>query len=81
MRGEEFAKQHGYSLHSSSGNGKSATYTKGGIFLKVYDKNGEMAGELSKMVGMVECMIRDFSIPNQNFAIFEKQLNRVGFLE
>jgi hypothetical protein len=75
--GQEFAQEHGYTLHSHSGrdtNGiiSHATYINGeAIYLDVW-RSGKV--ELTKILGMVVCKVANFAIPNKNFHIFEKQL-------
>ena len=75
--GETFAKENGYVLHSYSGtrnNMGRANYMKGELCLTVLP-NGE--AELTQILGLVQCKIGPFSIPNKNFKMFEKQLFNV----
>jgi hypothetical protein len=77
--GMEFAEQNGYHLHSYSGADKdgiihSANYMKDNLCLTIRSDN---SASLSKILGMVECKIDDFGIPNKNFKSFESQLYRV----
>lgn len=79
--GETFAKENGYALHSYSGtrnNMSKANYMKDDLCLTVLT-NGE--GELTKILGMVQCKIGPFSIPNKNFRMFERQLNNIVQLD
>jgi len=77
--GEDFAREHGYTLHSYSPKVDSDVYNsswvKDGIFLDIKENKGELVATLSKMFGLVECKIHNFSIPNKNFKSFEQQIN------
>jgi hypothetical protein len=79
LPGEEFAKEHGYTLWSHDSVQKNADYVKSidptlPVHLSI---NSAGEGTLTRVVGMAICKIGPFSIPNKNFHIFEKQIHEV----
>lgn len=76
--GEDFAKEHGYTIYSHSGDGsKHACYVKDGTFLDVYLTDGSVTGRLSKAFGMILCTMGTFSIPNRLFEAFEENMSKI----
>ncbi len=78
--GEEEAKRLGYTLHSSSGNRTKAKYVKDSVnlpatlHLSVSGQGKDQIAKLEAFLGMVRLSVDDFSFPNVNFPMFEKQL-------
>lgn len=70
LPGSEFASGHGFSLHSYSGDKKSATYNSGGVFLTVWSVPGELLAQLSFSHKMLTIQTGVFSLPNKNFKVF-----------
>lgn len=86
LPGEDFAKSLGYQLQYHSGNRLSACYVKHfeedpehPLFLEISkDPNkGELSGKLTKILGMVSCVLGPFSIPNKSYDCFEKQVRGI----
>ena len=72
LPGQALAEELGYSLLAYGG--KSATYVKDGIWLKIYD---DSTADLSSMIGMVWLKIDNFQFPHPHFAVFEKQIRSI----
>jgi hypothetical protein len=79
--GEDFAKEHGYTLLSYTPNDNNdickTCWVKEGLFLDICFVDGKLMGKLTKIFGLVECKVGEFSIPNKNFEMFEKQINSI----
>jgi len=76
LPGDIFAKNTGYSLLYYSGNKKSASYTKYGVFLDIFEENGTLLAELSFTSGIITIVTPKFSIPG-NFEVFEKAILKI----
>lgn len=75
----DFAKEHNYELQYYSADRTFATYVKGlpdgsCIFLSCSTIN---ENTLEREFGLIQCKIGPFSLPNQGFDHFEKQLSRL----
>lgn len=74
LPGRKEAEQLGYTLFCYSGDKSCATYCNGQLGLTV-NKNGNAS--LSAQYMLVELSIKNFSFPNINFNLFEKQINDI----
>jgi len=75
LPGHREVKDLGYTLDFYSGNFRSATYTKEGIVLNlVYKEDNSLEARLGFIWKLVKIETLNFSFPNKNFKIFEKQI-------
>jgi hypothetical protein len=77
--GEEFANEHGYTLHSHNEAKTHIDFVKSvnpefPVHLDLLP-SGEWT--LTKIIGMVVCKIGPFSLPNKNFEIFEEKIENI----
>jgi phytoene dehydrogenase-like protein len=75
----EFALEYGYTMYSYTPKGDtgkvySAVYAKKDLFLRLREDG---TATLEKYLGLVKCMVPEFSFPNKNFKIFEDWLNSI----
>lgn len=81
--GEEEAKRLGYTLHSFTGQRTKANYVKDSVHLpatlhlSVSGQGKEQTAKLEAFLGLVRLSVDDFSFPNVNFGLFEKQLTDI----
>ena len=78
--GEEFANEHGYTLHSHNGERTHMDFVKSidprfPVHLDLLP-SGEWT--LTKIIGMIVCKIGPFSIPNSHFEEFERQIEEIA---
>ncbi len=64
----------GYHLTSYSNNRSSADYSKDSLVLVMTDKG---KATLWACIGAVELEVKSFSFPNENFHLFEKNMNSI----
>lgn len=80
LPGEKEARELGYTCYSSAGDYSEATYTKELIGVKSIslsicsNKNGKLFAKLYFIYKILIIETSDFSWPNSNFDIFEKQI-------
>lgn len=76
--GKAEAEANDYTLHSYAADRSSATYIKIGqeavLNLTCNTKHGYEEFRLTRIIGVVECAVGPFQMPNKNFPMFEQQL-------
>ena len=72
--GYEKAASLGYTLFAFGADHRSATYSKGKLILRIWADN---RAEVSSVIGLVILSAGEIGWPNENFHIFEKQVQDI----